>query len=988
MATQKTATTFLSTYNDDFRDSDHFHRILFNNGRALQARELTQAQTIIQAELAKVAGFIFKEGSLFNSTYGGLNSGFSPLDFVKVTSLPTGFAQLKGLEVSTGGGVAAVVKDVIDATGADPATLVLKYITSNNTSSSNTALGPKIFEASDTLSYNDGSGFSGTLTVQTTNTVGNPATGKTSYIEIDESHTFAAGHIVMAEAQSLVISKYSASPTDTVGFKLAEEIITVADDVSLYDNAGSTPNLTSPGADRYRITLTLDLLSNLQTGETFYSVMELVNGRVVKAQSQDTVLNELGKIINDRSYSTTGNFIERDNENGSFELMIEPDSADTHLLYNLQGGAAFVGGQRITKGFTTSVRVEKPRSLTTDIEEVSNEFMNAEYGSYFVTDQNLKGMIKHVDSLGLINLYDQTNIASGATVIGTTRLRHVDEVDNSFRVFVFDTKMDSSAGTAYSVTATRSIGTDSDNFANLRQINRSFDLYHKPNSNLLFHYPRPRVNAVTGVSMAVRKIYTDTTNGSGEATFSTGSSNIFTDTENWIVSVDSSGQIFSPPTTSGTINTSATVTGLPASSAVRLLGFETITATRKTKTLNTGQVDTIAVGGNRSFKTSKRDVYKFTSIVDTATGHDITEQYVLDNGQRDDYYTLGGGKLKSGAAIPAANIQVTYDWFSHSAGDFFAGKASYPSVNYEEIPTHIAGDGFEYRLADVIDMRPSKDDTGANFTGTGAVIEPIPKSGGLITTSQVDYWQPRVDILTLNSEGVISNYKGPTNLAAAEPQTVPDDEMKLHKVTLFGYTLDHNDLFHEPYSNYGYKMRDIENLEDRIENLEAAVTLNRAELEAVSVTVPDPTNSTLPDRVKLGLTADGFKTNNQSDIFNLDHRVNLSRETGTIAPYTFERTVDLVYDSAASTNTVIKGGTIWPKYTEEVMITQDVASKPINVNAFDISKSIGGGILAPTQDTWTEQRKVNNKYRAQSQKSFLGNIGNAIDILSQGHNRS
>ena len=47
MATNVTQTTFLSQYNDDYRDSDHFHRILFNNGRALQARELTQSQTII-----------------------------------------------------------------------------------------------------------------------------------------------------------------------------------------------------------------------------------------------------------------------------------------------------------------------------------------------------------------------------------------------------------------------------------------------------------------------------------------------------------------------------------------------------------------------------------------------------------------------------------------------------------------------------------------------------------------------------------------------------------------------------------------------------------------------------------------------------------------------------------------------------------------------------------------------------------------------------
>ena len=50
MATTLTNTTFLTTYKDDFRDSDGYHRILFNSGKALQARELTQIQTFLQTQ--------------------------------------------------------------------------------------------------------------------------------------------------------------------------------------------------------------------------------------------------------------------------------------------------------------------------------------------------------------------------------------------------------------------------------------------------------------------------------------------------------------------------------------------------------------------------------------------------------------------------------------------------------------------------------------------------------------------------------------------------------------------------------------------------------------------------------------------------------------------------------------------------------------------------------------------------------------------------
>ena len=64
MATTLTNTTFLTTYKDDFRDSDGYHRILFNSGKALQARELTQIQTFLQKQIQRFGDNIFKEGAV------------------------------------------------------------------------------------------------------------------------------------------------------------------------------------------------------------------------------------------------------------------------------------------------------------------------------------------------------------------------------------------------------------------------------------------------------------------------------------------------------------------------------------------------------------------------------------------------------------------------------------------------------------------------------------------------------------------------------------------------------------------------------------------------------------------------------------------------------------------------------------------------------------------------------------------------------------
>ena len=122
-----TNTTFSTTYKDDFRDSDHYHRILFNSGRALQARELTQLQTITQKELERLGRHVFKEGSVVLP--GGLTVDFN-YAFVKLeTSDTSGFAVGNTLTGQTSG-VQAKLLEIVAATDTDPATFYIKYINS------------------------------------------------------------------------------------------------------------------------------------------------------------------------------------------------------------------------------------------------------------------------------------------------------------------------------------------------------------------------------------------------------------------------------------------------------------------------------------------------------------------------------------------------------------------------------------------------------------------------------------------------------------------------------------------------------------------------------------------------------------------------------------------------------------------------------------------------------------------------------------------
>ena len=97
MATTLTNTTFSTTYKDDFLDSDNYHRILFNSGKALQARELTQIQTFLQNQITRFGNNIFKEGAVVKPGGVNLNQRY---EFIKLNTttnaLPTNTSAFPG----------------------------------------------------------------------------------------------------------------------------------------------------------------------------------------------------------------------------------------------------------------------------------------------------------------------------------------------------------------------------------------------------------------------------------------------------------------------------------------------------------------------------------------------------------------------------------------------------------------------------------------------------------------------------------------------------------------------------------------------------------------------------------------------------------------------------------------------------------------------------------------------------------------------------
>ena len=84
MATTNIQNFNVKPYHDDFDETKNYHRILFRPGFSVQARELTQLQTALQAQIDRHGQYFFKDGS---RVIGGKVTLDVNRDFVKVETI-------------------------------------------------------------------------------------------------------------------------------------------------------------------------------------------------------------------------------------------------------------------------------------------------------------------------------------------------------------------------------------------------------------------------------------------------------------------------------------------------------------------------------------------------------------------------------------------------------------------------------------------------------------------------------------------------------------------------------------------------------------------------------------------------------------------------------------------------------------------------------------------------------------------------------------
>jgi hypothetical protein len=437
-------------YYDDFDSTKNFHRVLFKPGYAVQARELTQSQTILQDQVTKFADNIFKQNSPV--TGGQLTTNLNCY-YIKLQTTYNNSSidvtQFDGLLVqnSTGTVIARVIA-VEAATGTegagDPPTLVVVYKT-----------GTRFTDSDVVYSVNSN------LAAQA---ITSSSTGLSSAVSIADGVFYVLGNFVQISSTTIVIDKYSNTPTKRIGLTITETIYDYINDSSLLDPAVGASNYQAPGADRYVISLALSTRPiQLGDDQNFIELVRVENG-VVSKLVDSSVYNVIDDYFAKRDYETNGDYIVND-----FKLTPKSNTANSSTYdMGVGKGIAYVHGYRLENQLDVNLTSNRARSTASQI----NTPVFIDYGSYFYVDTvrgGTSGTFFDVTTAQQIDLHcvsvanvNTTNTSTyNATVVGSGYIRNfvfnnstTDADSNTYvyRAFVNDIQNATQSANAISAT--------------------------------------------------------------------------------------------------------------------------------------------------------------------------------------------------------------------------------------------------------------------------------------------------------------------------------------------------------------------------------------------------------------------------------------------------------------------------------------------------------------------------------------------------------
>lgn len=363
----------------------------------------------------------------------------------------------------------------------------------------------------------------------------------------------------------------------------------------------------------------------------------------------------------------------------------------------------------------------------------------------------------------------------------------------------------------------------------------------------------------------------------------------------------------------------------------------------------------------------------------------VTQNFILDNGQRNQYYDYARIIRKKNVLEPSKKLKIVFQNYTIDASDTgeFVTANSYLNSNFKtEIPLYN-----NVRSSDYIDIRPrvaSYDTTSTkspfefesrDFTNPGQYSQYtlVPDENLILNYS---YYVGRVDKVFLNQDGKFEVVSG---IADDVPLLPPSksNALQIATITLPPYLYDTKNAVVNMSQHKRYRMSDISLLEDRIQRVEEFTTLTALESKTENFNIKDA--ETGLNRFKCGFFVDDFKTHKYHDLQNPNFRSCIDPDTKTLRPLHYTTSIDLelgseaisgvgqTYDPNKDKSYVTDLGSIGVRktgdlvtlnYDEVVYDEQLLATKTESVTAFLVRYWNGLLILNPPIDTWIDEKAI------------------------------
>ena len=460
-----------SPYFDDYTASKKFERILFKPGVAVQARELSQLQTILQKNISRFADHIFIDGTPVLGAKGVIKKR----DYIKINDLDAASATVDNDTLAnyigdtlTGGtsGLTATIDKVETGVDTDAVDKKTFYISYTGGDSAGTYLH---FEAGETLTVTStDSGRNGDTFVVDNGVDASDVTrnyfGNGLFFTIEEGIIYISGFFAQHDNQEILLEKYKNTANFYVGVKLKDSIVQADDDTTLNDPATGTFNFNAPGADRYKITTEIAKLALTATNDSeFVSLYKIEDGKLTTSIKDDLdFYHIIGQILAERTYDESGNYVIRNftvgvrehlrtaTNNGYLE---SSDGGDgTKIAIAVGDGIGMVRGRKRRFFAPTHLAVDKGNEKV--IEEGFTT--STAYGNYVLCDEVCGNW--DLEDGDLVELYDTARNAitagtysatgTSGTKIGQARVRQIRRESGTpgaaaaqYRLYLYDIRM-------------------------------------------------------------------------------------------------------------------------------------------------------------------------------------------------------------------------------------------------------------------------------------------------------------------------------------------------------------------------------------------------------------------------------------------------------------------------------------------------------------------------------------------------------------------